>query len=200
MRFLFTVVEQGTASKWKELLENKVCGAHAGWLLRFALLLAARAAASGVSVETLYFSSFPSRISSTSEDFNKVTFVAMLLCPSPSWTICFRSSKVASLRHNEGYFLYKEPLNIRRKFPTSDPIMYESPSPSWKEAGFWPYVRTAILPFIQSRLPTVLGKLTNRFQTRATRAKKLGLIQKIQKAKSERRTVKCLNNATPNYC
>ena len=151
IRFLFTVVEHGTASRWKELLENKVWGAHVGWLPRFALLLTFRGAVSGVSVFILYLSSFPSRISSTSAALNKVTFVAMLLCPRPNCTICFRSSSVASLRHNEGYFLYKEPLNIRRKFPTSDPIMYKSPSPSWKELGLLPYVRTAILLFFLAR-------------------------------------------------
>lgn len=112
--FLFTLVEQGTASRWKELLENKVWGAQVGWLLRFALLLTLRGAVSGVSVETLYLSSFPSRISSTSTVLNKVTFVAILLCPRPNCTICFLSSSVASRRHKEGYFLYKEPLNIRR--------------------------------------------------------------------------------------
>lgn len=156
IRFLFTVDEHGTASRWKELLENNVCGAQVGWLLRFDLPPAFLDAASGASVETLYFSSFPSKISFTSVAFNKVTFVAMLLCPNPNCTICFRSSSVASLRHKEGYFLYKDPLNIRRKFPTSDPIIYCSPSPSWKELGFWPYVRTAIFLFSLSRLPTVL--------------------------------------------
>ena len=61
----------------------------------------------------LYFSSLPSKISSTSDAFKSVIFVAKECGPNPNDEIRLRSSTLTSLRHREGYLLYRDPLNIR---------------------------------------------------------------------------------------